>query len=163
VWLLRSDIQKQAAHAALLSFFKSELEIVDRNLAGLKDIIALYPEMCNGHELRAEASYIHDFYNSAENIFRQVAEQLNGGIPRGDAWHKLLLLEMKDAIPGEREAVISNNLFAKLEQILRFRHLVRNSYGVLLDPQKTREIALLVLDARRQLHDEFLKFLARLC
>ena len=156
---MRSDIQKRAAYSALLTFFKSEFEMVDRNLAGLIDLIKLCPNTCEGHELRAEASYIHDFYNSAENLFRQVAEQLNGGIPRGDAWHKLLLLEMKNAIPGEREAVISENLFGKLEQMLRFRHLVRNNYGVLLDPLKTRQVSQLVLETRQQLQDEFLKFL----
>ena len=156
---MRSDIHKRAAYTALLTFFKSEFEMVDGTLAGLKDLIALCPETCMGHELRAEASYIHDFYNSAENLFRQVAEQLNGGMPRGDAWHKLLLQEMKNAIPGEREAVISDVLFAKLEQMLRFRHLVRNSYGVLFDPRKTRQVSLLVFEVRQQLQDEFKKFL----
>jgi len=152
-------MRRQTALLALTSFIASEKEMIERTLAGLEDLHSHHPGVCTGHELRAEASYIHDFYNSAENIFRQVAEQLNGGIPRGESWHKLLLLEMKNPVPDERQAVISEALFSKLDLLLKFRHLFRNSYGVLLDPAKTRELALTSFEVKKQLYAELDRFL----
>ena len=119
------------------------------------DLLKKNPEQSAGHDLRAEASYIHDFYNSAENLFRMVAEELNGGIPRGESWHRLLLLEMKSGIAGSREPVITEKLYEMLEVCLRFRHLFRNSYGVFLDPIKTRQTAEVVLQADKLLKQEF--------
>ncbi len=154
--------QRLSAYASLRSFFEQECKFIDRNLEALKDLLQKNPVQSNGHELRAEGSYIHDFYNSAENLFRLVAEELNGGIPRGESWHKLLLMEMKSTIETKRGPVISESLYEMLDACLRFRHLFRNSYGVLLDPLKTRETAKVVLEADRQLKQEFESFLTRI-
>jgi hypothetical protein len=151
--------KRQSVQAALRAFFDQECSLIDRNLDGLRNLLETNPVQSTGHELRAEASYIHDFYNSAENLFRIVAEELNGGIPRGESWHRLLLLEMKSEIAGSRGAVISGKLYELLDTCLRFRHLFRNSYGVLLDPQKTREVAGVVLAADTLLKQEFTVFI----
>jgi hypothetical protein len=159
---LDPERKQQSARAALRAFFSQEKTIIDRNLDGLRDLLQKNSAQSIGHDLRAEASYIHDFYNSAENLFRIVAEELNGGIPRGDSWHRLLLLEMKSEIPGIRKPVISEQLYRLLDTCLRFRHLFRNSYGVFLDPKKTREAALMSLDARDMLLKEFDQFIKSL-
>jgi len=159
---LDPERKKQSALNALRSFFRQERSIIDRNLEGLRDLLQKNPAASFDHDLRAEASYIHDFYNSAENLFRIVAEELNGGIPRGASWHRLLLLEMKGEIPGIRNPVISEQLYSLLDTCLRFRHLFRNSYGIFLDAHKTREIALKALAARDLLIREFEEFLKTL-
>jgi hypothetical protein len=149
-------------YTALRSFFDQECKLIDRNLEGLKDLLQKNPVQSKDHNLRAEGSYIHDFYNSAENLFRMVAEELNGGIPRGESWHRLLLIEMKSKIETKRGPLISESLYQMLDTCLRFRHLFRNSYGVLLDPEKTRETANIVLQAEKQLKEEFDSFLRAL-
>jgi hypothetical protein len=156
---LNPERKQQAAYAALRSFFDQEQKLMDRNLAGLIDLLKENKEKSTGHDLRAEASYIHDFYNSAENIFRMIAEELNGGVPRGESWHRLLLMEMKTEVAVSRMPVISENLYQMLDMCLRFRHLFRNSYGVFLDPVKTREIAGIVLKANKILRQEINSFL----
>lgn len=153
------DRKRLSAQAALRAFFTQECGLIDRNLDGLRNLLQTNPVQSTGHDLRAEASYIHDFYNSAENLFRIVAEELNGGVPRGESWHRLLLLEMKDGIAGCRGRVISGNLYELLDTCLRFRHLFRNSYGVFLDPKKTREVAGVVLTADTLLKQEFSGFI----
>jgi hypothetical protein len=156
---LNPERKRRAAYAALRSFFDQEQKLMDRNLAGLMDLLKKNPEKSTGHDLRAEASYIHDFYNSAENIFRMIAEELNGGIPRGESWHRLLLMEMKTEFAQSRMPVISENLYTMLDMCLRFRHLFRNSYGIFLDPVKTREIAGIVLKADKIFRQEINSFL----
>ena len=84
-----------------------------------------------------------------------VAEELNGGIPLGESWHKLPLIEMKSEIANNRGPVISENLFEMLNNCLRFRHLFRNSFGVFLDPVKTRQTAATVLQSEKLLKQEF--------
>ncbi len=135
---------------------------MDQTLALLDDLIKNNPHGSAKHELRAEASYSHDIFSSIENIFREVAEELNSGIPRGEMWHKKLLLEMKNSFPGERDAVISEELFDRLEKCLKFRHLVRNSYGVMLDSSKTREISFLTLESAGLFKQQFNDFLDKL-
>jgi hypothetical protein len=153
---LDPERKRQSAYAALRSFFEQECKLIDRNLEGIN------PDQSSGHDLRAEASYIHDFYNSAENLFRVVAEELNGGIPRGESWHRLLLLEMKSGIAGSRGLVISEQLYEMLDACLRFRHMFRNSYGVLLDSIKTRQTTKIVLQAEKLLKKEFESFVESL-
>lgn len=159
---LDPELKRQSAYAALRSFFDQECKLIDRNLEGLNDLLQKNPVQSTGHDLRAEASYIHDFYNSAENLFRIVAEELNGGIPRGESWHRLLLIEMKSGIANSRGPVITEPLYEMLDVCLRFRHLFRNSYGVFLDPAKTRQTATIVLKADKMLKQEFNSFIESL-
>jgi len=142
---LSPDRKKKTTYLALNAFFEQEKELIARNLEGLRDLLKKNHALLSGHELRAEALYIHDFYNSAENIFKTIAEETGGGIPRGDAWHKNLLLEMHSAVSGERKKILSDETFLALDEILRFRHLVRNSYGIFLDKRKTRAVSRMVL------------------
>jgi hypothetical protein len=159
---LTPERERAAAYASLKAFFEQEKVTLNRTLDGLRDLLRQKPGACSGHELRAEASYVHDLYTSFENLFRAVAEELNGGVPKGDQWHKKLLLEMKIALPGKRPPVISEDLHRTLEECLRFRHLVRNSYGILLDPQKTRAISLLSISCTEELLAAFSSFLSAL-
>ena len=78
-------------------------------------------------------------------------EELNNGIPKGANWHKTLLLEMKTKISGIKNIAISEKLYNNLEEILRFRHIVRNSYGIFLDKKKTRDIANIVIKTNNEL------------
>ncbi len=56
--------------------------------------------------LRAIGSIIHDFYVIAENVFRIVAKEIDEKPPKGEHWHRELLLQMTLAIPGVRPALL---------------------------------------------------------
>lgn len=150
--------EKKAQYAALKAFCEQEFEIIDKTLEGLRDILKKNPAGLSVHEIRAEASYNHDFYTAAENIFKYLAVEVNGGIPRGESWHKTLLLEMKTDIPGIRGRVISDTLFALLNEILRFRHLVRNSYGIFFNPKNIRKISRMSIKTEKMLKKEVTLF-----
>lgn len=92
------------------------------------------------YSIRARASILHDFYTGIERIFIRIAEELNGGVPRSEQWHRQLLIDMTLELPGVRPAVISKELVDALTPFLRFRHLFRNLYGFILDPVRLSEI-----------------------
>ncbi len=138
---LKPERRRQATWSSLKAYFEQELRIISQTLEGLEDVLRHRPSGAEKHVLRAEASYLHDIYTSVENCFRRIAEELNGGTPKGDQWHKALLLEMKSDFGAERPPVISEELFALLDELLRFRHLVRNSYGIFLDSKRTRQLS----------------------
>ena len=67
---------------------------------------------------------------------------------------------MKAPVNGIRKPLISTDLFKLLEECLRFRHLVRNSYGIFLDPAQTRLVSIVVKKAYRLLKKEMSAFIA---
>ena len=121
------------------------------------------PEMeASSLVLRGKGSIFHDFYCGAERIFRRIADDLNGGIPAGDAWHRDLLLDMKLELRGLRPAVLSEETFKLLADFLDFRHKFCNIYGFELDREKLKAIEekfSLTLEKFRTDAEKFLQFL----
>jgi len=50
---------------------------------------------------------LHSFYQSVERSFESIAALVGKSLPSGDSWHKLLLRQMAEELPGIRPAVIS--------------------------------------------------------
>lgn len=90
--------------------------------------------------LKATAFDLHSFYTGLERIFRLIAEILDGSLPGGEGWHKLLLSQMALEIQNVRPAVISEATLDLIEEYLRFRHLVRNVYSFNLLPEKVQSL-----------------------
>lgn len=90
--------------------------------------------------IRTKASLLHDFYTGVERIFSRIAQELNGGIPNTEEWHKDLLNDMTLDLDEVRPAVISKKLYDQLIPYLRFRHLFRNLYGFELDWERMKEL-----------------------
>lgn len=105
-----------------------------------KEFEAAPREPDDSYGTRARASILHDFYTGIERIFVRVAEELNGGVPRSEQWHRQLLTDMTLDLPGVRPPVISDILAESLVPFLRFRHLFRNLYGFILDPSRIAEL-----------------------
>lgn len=129
------------------------------SLALLEEQSAAAPRETDTFSLRARGSILHDFYNGIERVFVRIAEELNGGVPKGDQWHRQLLRDMSLEIPGLRLAVIDEDLERSLGDFLRFRHVFRNVYGFALEEQRMRPLEdrlPSVLGALRRQLDEFL-------
>lgn len=91
-------------------------------------------------DLRAAGSILHDFYNGVENFFRRIAQELNGGLPAGEDWHKQLLTDMALPIKDTRPSVISSKLKQELYKYLGFRHVFRNIYGFSLEEERIKAL-----------------------
>ncbi|MGH8248219.1 MAG: hypothetical protein ACREUU_17495, partial [Gammaproteobacteria bacterium] len=83
---------------------------------------------------------LHSFYSGVEKVFETVALELDGGLPKGEAWHRELLQQMTFELPGTRPAMISPETSKGLDEYRRFRHVVRNVYAEHLDPERVGKL-----------------------
>ncbi len=83
---------------------------------------------------------LHGFYAGVERLCEAVALQLDGSLPKGEAWHRDLLGQMTLDLPGLRPPVISVAVTQWLDEYRRFRHVVRNVYAESLDPLRVGEL-----------------------
>lgn len=124
----------------LLKRISSEINDELKNLTKLiKDydnFLVKYSQNMDKYLLRVKASLMADFYMGVEKIFRIISEELDGGVPKGEGWHKKLLYTMTLEIKGVRPAVISKELYIDLLEFLGFRHVVRQAYGFELNEKK---------------------------
>ncbi|PKM79411.1 MAG: hypothetical protein CVU88_05925 [Firmicutes bacterium HGW-Firmicutes-13] len=119
-----------------LVLLRDEIEEEFRHLYELeKQLKKLQEKIINDSQIekRVYASILSDFYMAIERIFKLIAKEIDDQLPEGDEWHKKLLRQMSVEIPLIRPAVITKTLFYKLEDYLKFRHLVRNIYGFQLE------------------------------
>ncbi|MBW1789588.1 MAG: hypothetical protein JRK53_23740 [Deltaproteobacteria bacterium] len=108
----------------------AKLEILVRKLTTQKGRTA-DEEVAESASLR-----LHNFYTGCERVFKLVASEVNGTIPRELDWHRRLLTQMAIEIDGIRPPVISRETMNGLEELLRFRHVVRNIYGYELESER---------------------------
>ncbi len=109
--------------------------------------------------LRGKSSIFHDFYCGAENVFKKIASELNGGLPTGAMWHATLLRHMQLEIPQVRPVVISPETGKLLKTFLDFRHKFRHLYGFDLDFEKLDELERLYPTAQKAFAAEVNRFL----
>ncbi|GFP32197.1 hypothetical protein HKBW3S42_00502 [Candidatus Hakubella thermalkaliphila] len=91
-------------------------------------------------EVRGTAGILHDFYNGMENVFGRISDELDGGIPAGENWHRVLLSNMAMQVSDIRPQVITQDTEQMLDEFLRFRHLCRHGYGHQLEWERIREL-----------------------
>ena len=118
----------------------AEIEHELEHLEQLREELATAPRDDDTFTLRARGSVLHDFYSGIERVFVRIAEELDGGVPQGEQWHRQIITDMSLEIPDVRPAVIQPDLARELGDYLRFRHVFRNVYGSLLEAERMRPL-----------------------
>ena len=118
----------------------AEIEHELHRLDELRDELATAPRDDDTFALRARGSMLHDFYCGVERILVRIADELNGGVPQGEQWHRQIVTDMTLVIPDVRPAVIDAALAEELGDFLRFRQVFRNVYGSLLQAERMRPL-----------------------
>jgi uncharacterized protein YutE (UPF0331/DUF86 family) len=136
----------------------AELEHISNLMKEYDDFLNKYAAHMDIYLLRVQASFMADFYMGMEKILRLIAEELNGGVPRGEGWHKKLLHTMTIEIDGVRPPVISKKLYEDLLKFLAFRHVVRQAYGFQLNEKKLIELEKIFKKTYKGFHREIKKF-----
>lgn len=104
--------------------------LIEKELDNIEKLIdEILPYYNETKMSRLKGSILHDFYNACERIFKWIAKDINGDFDPTVQWHKELLFRMTIEIQNVRQAVISEELAADLNEFLQFRHLFRNIYG----------------------------------
>lgn len=101
---------------------------------------------------------LHSFYAGLERLFEFTARQVDGGLPKGEAWHRELLRQMSTDLAGVRPLVISSETAKTLDEYRRFRHVVRNVYTEHLDPERIGELVTRLPGLWDQLKAELIAF-----
>lgn len=102
-----------------------ELDKLERLVEGLE---ALAPVADDPLRVDASALRLQSLYTGIERCLVQITRVLNGGTPDGAEWHRRLLERMGQST-DQRPAVLSARCIAELQELLRFRHLVRHLYA----------------------------------
>lgn len=126
------------SYQLLAQRIRDELEDVERSVqrSGRAWQAADHAQSDQDMYLDSAALNLHSFYSGLERLFEFTAHQLDGGPPKGDAWHRELLLQMTMVVIGVRPAVISAETANRLDEFRRFRHVVRNVYAEYLEPER---------------------------
>lgn len=115
---------------SLILVIEDDLARAEQEFAGaLRDVSEALPDTTAGQRLRAYVlgNAVADTYEGLEVIFRRIAADIDDSVPRGDDWHRALLLQM--AASSEKRAPVIAEDTAKALNILRaFRHVVRHRY-----------------------------------
>lgn len=131
-----------------------DLQVEQEKLDRLVESLAgLGPVDGDGLRVDAAALRLQSFYTGIERCLLQISRVLNGGTPDGGDWHRRLLERMGHAT-DERPAVLSPASTAALQELLRFRHLVRHLYAYELQPEPVERLRLLSISLWPQVREE---------
>ena len=99
------------------------------------------------HETDDQYAYIDSvalnlasFYTGVETLFELIARHVDGETPSGPDWHSDLLRRMTLDLEGIRIPVISAETAGLLDELRRFRHIVRHIYADHLVPENMRPL-----------------------
>ncbi len=146
--------------SGLVRRVRQELDELQRVLGRVNDGWERSQRSNDDYYLDGVALNLHGLYSGFERIFTHIAETIDGDLPQGEDWHRLLLGQMKTEVPGLRPAVISVKMGEVLDDLRRFRHVVRNVYTHYLDPVRLGKLVKRSTDNFAQLHAEISAFAA---
>jgi hypothetical protein len=78
------------------------------------------------------ASRIDNAYTGIEKCIEDLLYEWDGEIPKGDDWHKKLLIRAAATI-NDRPAILGQDTFSVLNELRSFRHFERNLYSKVLN------------------------------
>jgi hypothetical protein len=101
---------------------------------------------------------LHDVYSGFERMFKQIAATVDGNVPTEPEWHKELLEQMGLDLPKFRPPVLTTDSIRRLDEYLRFRHVVRNVYTFSFDPERIGRLVKELKPSFDQVRRELLAF-----
>lgn len=140
--------------------------ILERNIQDdLQTIERLYEELGNPHldalnqeGLIVVAYRLHGLYSAFENIFSNIAKAFENHLDPS-SWHRQVLQRMRLDLSPVRPAVIDEEAYEKLDELVRFRHLFRSGYGIRLDGQRLQLVVQKALELRAIYPRQIARFL----
>ncbi|MDP2788482.1 MAG: hypothetical protein Q8O46_00310 [bacterium] len=87
----------------------------------------------------AMGTYLMNFYNGIENILKRVSKEYYLVIPKGNSWHKELLILSYNA-PEGKIPIFDQGLAERIIPYKNFRHRFISGYGFQLKGEKMLEL-----------------------
>ena len=127
----------------LIQDISDEREKIERSISGIKKALQRIATAPVEYKIAIEvtmAKRVSDCYMGMENIFKQIALEVDLCLPDGSREHKELLAQMAKPY-AKRPPVISKTTFKNLQEFLAFRYLFIRFDTDELDYQKTEQKA----------------------
>lgn len=128
-------------YVVVASRIRQEVTELEKVVARAEQAMQL-AQACQEHDLYLDSAALnlHDFYSGLERIFRHIATDVDRSFPLGADWHRDLLRQMSIALPQIRPQVLSTQTSHRLDEYLRFRHVVRHIYAFALDGERVARL-----------------------
>jgi hypothetical protein len=130
-------------YQVLASRVRDEIEDLDRSVRRAERAWQAAQRSGSDQDMFVDSAALnlHGFYAGVERLCEAIALQLDGSLPKGEAWHRDLLDQMTLDLAGLRPPILSPAVRQALDAYRRFRHVVRNVYAENLDPLRVGELA----------------------
>jgi hypothetical protein len=130
-------------YAVLASRIRQELADLERVVERIERAaeVRRQPTGERDFTLDSAALNLHDFYNGLERILTQIAAEMDQSTPTGHDWHRALLEQMTLELPRTRPQVLSTEVATRVDEFLRFRHVVRHTYVFAREPDRVDDLA----------------------
>ena len=136
-----TKIEKEVRHLSLLSGRYAEMTNAANQALGDKEMAVL---MTN----RMLASQLQVVYTGMKSVIRNVIEDIDGFVPTADSWHVKLLEQAAQPLDSSgRPALLKDRTRKHLDEMRKFRHMARNSYGVGLQLDRLIELSTVASEA----------------
>lgn len=147
------------SQASLKQRVEQELTELSAVVVEVQRVVQKYQHSQDADILPAIAMNLQSYYTGTERIMVSIALHCDREVPEGKDWHRKLLEQMGHAVPNQRSALISETVMPNLDELRRFRHVVRSIYAFKLDPDLLLPIAQQLLQGHQQLEKDCTAFL----
>lgn len=126
------------SYLVLAGRIRQELDEIERLVMRANRALSASRKNPNDSDLYMDSAALnlHDAYSGLERIFKQIAAVVDGSLPIESDWHRQLLQQIGLDLPKVRPPVLSGKSIGRLDEYLRFRHVVRNVYTFSFDPDR---------------------------
>jgi hypothetical protein len=143
LFLQRFPVISRTSIELLISELENDFDYITQNVKLYEKALARVQSSFWNDELdlMVLGSCLHALYNAFEAYFFRIAKFFENSIDKS-MWYRDLLDRMALEIRGVRPALISDReLFEKIDELRRFRHLFRNLYKTKLHPEKLKIVS----------------------
>lgn len=148
------------SYLVLAERIRHELDDLDRLVARANRAVDTAKRHPQDADLLVDSASLnlHDVYSGLERIFRQIAATVDGSVPASAEWHRELLDQMGLDLPKVRPPVLTSEAMQRLDEYLRFRHVVRNVYTFSFDPERIGRLVKELEAVFEQVRQELIAF-----
>lgn len=143
---------------------KTEIELAELAIVSseVQRLMNKYLTTMDADYLGSVAMNLQSFYTGSERILLAIAKVIDQSIPTGEHWHQALLDQLATDIDVIRPRLLSEELRQNLDELRRFRHVVRGLYAFKLDPQLIQNLAFVIPQVFERLQVDCQQFWERM-
>ena len=117
-----------------------EERAIEVTLTRLREIRSKFDPQAKDYSTEpAMGAYLMNFYNGIENILKRVSKEYYQTMPKGESWHKELLVLSANP-PQGKLALFNEQVLERLHSYRNFRHRFVSGYGFQLKGEKMLEL-----------------------